>query len=68
MRDELGTGHAVMMVRTVQGEYILDNRTDRVLPWASTSTRYTFIKREGSEGERWVWLGLRSSPTATATR
>ena len=66
VRDELGAGHAVMMVRTLQGEYILDNRTDRVLPWASTG--YTFIKREGSEGEKWVWLGARSSPTATATR
>ncbi|MFC5086468.1 transglutaminase-like cysteine peptidase [Microvirga arabica] len=31
--DEQGAGHAVLMVRTDQGELILDNKRDAVLAW-----------------------------------
>ena len=64
--DELGEGHAVLMARTDRGDYVLDNKTNAVLPWEKTG--YTFIKREGQDGTAWVSLGGRSSPTTTANR
>ncbi|HEX2135405.1 MAG TPA: transglutaminase-like cysteine peptidase [Microvirga sp.] len=65
--DELGEGHAVLMVRTDRGDYILDNKTSAVLPWDQTG--YVFVKRESQESLGWVSLGGRSaSPTTTANR
>jgi predicted transglutaminase-like cysteine proteinase len=65
--DELGEGHAVLMIRTDRGDYILDNKTSAVLPWDQTG--YVFVKRESQDGVAWVSLGGRtSSPTTTANR
>ncbi|MGF9757858.1 transglutaminase-like cysteine peptidase [Microvirga sp. 0TCS3.31] len=64
--DELGAGHAVLMVRTDRGDYILDNKRAAVLSWQETGYRY--VKREGSEGAAWVWLGNQAAPMVTATR
>ncbi|KFG66977.1 transglutaminase [Microvirga sp. BSC39] len=64
--DELGAGHAVLMVRTNRGDYILDNKRAAVLSWQETGYRY--VKREGSEGTAWVWLGNQAAPIVTATK
>jgi predicted transglutaminase-like cysteine proteinase len=64
--DELNEGHAVLMIRTDRGDYILDNKTNAVLPWEQTG--YVFVKREGQESTAWVSLGGVTSPTATANR
>ncbi len=64
--DDQGEGHAVLMVRTDQGELILDNKRSAVLPWHETG--YVFVKREGQDGRDWVSLGDRSSPVTTANR
>lgn len=64
--DELGEGHAVLMVRTDRGDYVLDNKTNAVLPWDQTG--YTFVKRESQDQVAWVTLGGRNSPTTTANR
>ena len=65
--DELGEGHAVLMVRTDRGDYILDNKTSAVLPWDQTG--YVFVKRESQDAVAWVSLGGRTaSPTTTANR
>jgi predicted transglutaminase-like cysteine proteinase len=64
--DETGAGHAVLMVRTDQGDLILDNKRNAVLPW--TRTGYTFVKREGSSGTAWVWITHQASPAVTANR
>ena len=64
--DELGEGHAVMMVRTDEGDLILDNKRSAILPWHETG--YVFVKREGQDGREWVSLGERTSPTTTANR
>jgi predicted transglutaminase-like cysteine proteinase len=64
--DELGEGHAVLMIRTDRGDYILDNKTSAILPWEQTG--YVFVKRESQNGSAWVALGGRSSPTTTANR
>jgi predicted transglutaminase-like cysteine proteinase len=53
--DELGQGHAVMAVRTDQGDFILDNKRDAVLPWHHTG--YVYIKSEGDQSLAWVTLG-----------
>jgi predicted transglutaminase-like cysteine proteinase len=64
--DEQGEGHAVLMVRTDEGELILDNKRDSVLPWHQTG--YIFVKREGQDSRSWVSLGDRSSVFATANQ
>jgi predicted transglutaminase-like cysteine proteinase len=64
--DEQGEGHAVMMVRTDEGDLILDNKRSAVLPWHETG--YIYVKREGQDGRDWVSLGEQTSPTTTANR
>ncbi len=64
--DEQGEGHAVLMVRTDEGDLVLDNKRSGILPWHQTG--YVFIKREGQDGREWVSLGERSSPMTTANR
>ncbi len=44
VRDELGDGHAVLTVRTSQGDFILDNKVAEVLRWHETG--YHFIMRQ----------------------
>ena len=64
--DEEEQGHAVLMVRTDHGDFILDNKRMSVLPWQQTG--YVFVKREGQDNTAWVSLNGVASPTATANR
>jgi predicted transglutaminase-like cysteine proteinase len=65
--DEDGEAHAVMMVRTDRGDFILDNKRDAVLPWRRTG--YIYLQREVGTGSTWVSLGgAFTSPVATAGR
>ena len=64
--DDQGQGHAVLMVLTDQGDFILDNKRNAILPWQRTS--YTFIKREGTNGKAWVALGDQPASFVTAHR
>jgi len=64
--DEQGQGHAVLMVLTDRGDFILDNKRDAVLPWRSTG--YTFVKRESANGPAWVALGDQPASVVTANR
>jgi predicted transglutaminase-like cysteine proteinase len=64
--DDQGEGHAVLMVRTDRGDFILDNKTNAILPWNQTG--YIFVKREGQDNETWASLGGVTSPVATANR
>ncbi len=65
--DEIGEGHAVLMVRTNRGDLILDNKTSAILPWNRTG--YRFVKREGQDASgTWVSLNNGSSPVTTANR
>jgi predicted transglutaminase-like cysteine proteinase len=38
VRDEKGEGHAVLTARTLQGDFILDNKIDEVKVWHRTAT------------------------------
>jgi predicted transglutaminase-like cysteine proteinase len=64
--DEKGEGHAVLMVRTDRGDFVLDNKTSAVLPWDQTG--YTYVKREADDGSGWTSLGGVNGPVATANR
>jgi predicted transglutaminase-like cysteine proteinase len=64
--DEQGEGHAVLLVRTDRGDFILDNKRDAVLAWQQTG--YHYVKREGDAGPTWVWLGNAMAPIVTANR
>jgi predicted transglutaminase-like cysteine proteinase len=64
--DEDGAGHAVLLLLTDRGDFVLDNKTDGVLLWQQTA--YTFVKREGTESAKWVSLGNKQPPLVTAGR
>jgi predicted transglutaminase-like cysteine proteinase len=65
VRDKKGDGHAVLMVRTDRGDFILDNQEQKVKLW--TETGYRFIKRQSQENpNRWVSLGNVDTAIVTA--
>ena len=53
--DPLAGAHAVLIARTDQGDLILDNLTDQIMPWADT--RLTFLSRQ-SEKLPAMWVKL----------
>lgn len=50
-----GEQHAVLVVRTDQGDYVLDNLDDGVRPWRSVSYRWEKIQ---SPTDTWIWHRL----------
>ncbi|WP_275787275.1 transglutaminase-like cysteine peptidase [Pararhizobium gei] len=55
VRKSDGEGHAVLTVRTAQGDFILDNLDDEAKLWTRTS--YRFLKRQASFNTgRWVTI------------
>ena len=61
VRDENNEGHAVLTVRTDEGDFVLDNKRREVVRWADTP--YTFIKQQ-SERNPLVWTSLLPPDTA----
>src|SRR5262249_10729856 len=55
VRDEKGEGHAVLTARTVQGDFILDNKVDEVKTW--NRTRYEYVMRQ-SYLNTMIWMSL----------
>jgi predicted transglutaminase-like cysteine proteinase len=55
VRDEKGEGHAVLSVRTAQGDFILDNKVDDVRIWNKSG--YQFVMRQSYLDPR-VWVSL----------
>jgi predicted transglutaminase-like cysteine proteinase len=55
VRDEKGEGHAVLTVRTMQGDFILDNKVDEVKIWHRTP--YEFVMRQSYLNTK-VWMSL----------
>lgn len=55
VRDEKGEGHAVLTARTLQGDFILDNKVEEVKVWYRT--RYEFVMRQ-SYVNPLVWMSL----------
>lgn len=53
--DHHRRGHAVLVVRTATGDLVLDNQTNRILPWAETG--YVFLRMQDPVSpKRWVSL------------
>lgn len=64
--DEENAGHAVLMVRTDRGDYILDNKRNAVLPWNQTG--YVYVKRESQAQVGWTSLGGLATSTVASVR
>ena len=61
--DRQGEGHAVLTVTTDQGDFVLDNLTDKVLRWDQTG--YAYVKRQSREDEN-VWVAITDGADAAA--
>jgi len=64
--DEMGEGHAIMMVRTDHGDFVLDNKRDQVLPWEKTG--YAYVKRESAARTGWIYYSGAADPVVTANQ
>lgn len=65
VRDWTGDGHAVLTVRTNDGDLVLDNRTNAIRNWLQSG--YTFyIRQSQSNPRRWVLI-THGMPAATAS-
>ncbi len=65
VRDEKGEGHAVLTARTMQGDFILDNKFEDVRLWSQTP--YEYVMRQSYINPHvWVALDTRHSPLATS--
>ncbi len=56
--DEVGDGHAVLIVRTDRGEFVLDNKIDEIRIWSQTPYRY--VKRQ-SVSDPDIWVAINDS-------
>ena len=63
VRDEIGDGHAVLTVRTLQGDFLLDNKREDVLVWHKVP--YEYVKRQSYLNPA-LWVSLR--PQGRAAR
>lgn len=67
VRDLEGAGHAVLTVRTDRGDFVLDNKRNRVLNWSHTG--YSYIKRQANlNPNRWVSIGTTPPAALTAAQ
>ena len=64
VKDTNNAGHAVLTVRTDQGDIILDNQIEAVLPWYSTPYRY--IKRQSASSPV-QWTGIADTRVTTVS-
>ncbi|TIS61269.1 MAG: transglutaminase [Mesorhizobium sp.] len=66
VRQPNGDGHAVLTVRTNEGDLVLDNLTSAVRDWSSTPYNY-FARQAQGNGRRWERIGAAKSVGTTAT-
>jgi predicted transglutaminase-like cysteine proteinase len=62
VRDEKDEGHAVLTVRTTQGDFILDNKIDVVRLW--NQTPYHYVMRQSYMDPK-VWVSLDPNDATT---
>ncbi len=56
--DARGGAHAVLIIRTEAGDFVIDNLTDAVRPWNRTG--YTFLRmQDPSTPSRWIRVNTR---------
>lgn len=67
VRTQRGEGHAVLLARTAQGEYVLDNLSPWVVPW--NEAPYTWVSRQtAGAGRPWVQIGGPAPTSAPGAR
>jgi predicted transglutaminase-like cysteine proteinase len=65
VKDTNNAGHAVLTVRTDQGDVILDNQIEAVLPWYSAP--YRFVKRQSVKSPaKWAAISDRRTSTVAS--
>ena len=64
VRDEKGEGHAVLTARTLQGDFILDNKVDEVKVWHRT--RYDYVMRQSYLNVQ-IWMSLDPAEGSNST-
>jgi predicted transglutaminase-like cysteine proteinase len=57
VRTARGEEHLVLVARTSQGDFVLDNLTDQIAPWTSTSYAWEKIQSP-TDGLMWRGVGL----------
>lgn len=58
VRDERRDGHAILTLRTAQGDFVLDNKNDEIKPWHRSG--YDYVMRQSYLNPR-VWMSLESN-------
>ena len=58
VRTRQGEGHAVLLVATDQGEYVLDNLSPWAMPWRQVG--YQWLKRQ-APGQPLTWVSIGGS-------
>jgi predicted transglutaminase-like cysteine proteinase len=61
-----GEAHAVLTVATDRGDYVLDNRTNEILPWREAGL--VWIARQMPDQLAWIALGTGRVPMLLAAR
>jgi hypothetical protein len=64
VREWNGAGHAILVVDTDKGEYVLDNKNWAIVAW--TDTPYTWVKRQSRE-RPYIWVNLDTRTFRDAT-
>lgn len=64
VREWSGDGHAVLVVTTDKGDYVLDNKNWAIVAWSDAP--YTWIKRQ-SPKRPYVWVSVDQSDLAVAS-
>lgn len=67
VRDQLGRGHAVLTIKSNQGDYILDNQTDTVDLWTDTGYKFA-IRQSQSSPNVWVKINPPELPGPVASK
>ena len=65
VREWNGDGHAVLLVKTDRGEFVLDNKNWEVVVWSDAP--YQWIKRQ-SEERPYIWVNLDRNAVRTAVK
>lgn len=56
--DRRGNSHAVLIARTEQGDFVIDNLNNNIRPWQGTG--YTFLRMQDPKSpKRWIRLNVK---------
>lgn len=66
VEDRGNTYHAVLIVRTQWGDYVLDNKTSDIAPWEDTFYRF-IIRQSAANPHAWVRIAGSAGAVASAS-